>query len=254
MESRYPVTKTIGIVEARSTNRVGAEKVGRKLAGKSLLEWSVRHATDSLRLDGVVVAADRNAVDWIRELVPADVPVIAGSPCDALAHFAAVLQQFPADAVIRLPGDNPFLDSVLVDRLVSTAEQHPSCDYISYHTQSGRWAIHAPLGVLAEWCRADAIRQADREATELADREQVTRFLYAHPERFAARWIPAPDPLDRHDLRLALVVEEDWDHAEAIFDALGQDGLDWQRIAGFLAHQPALRERMAELNRAAVAA
>ncbi|MBL9123537.1 MAG: NTP transferase domain-containing protein [Planctomycetaceae bacterium] len=248
------MTKTIGIVEARSSNRLPTEKVARKLAGKSVLEWSVRHATDSLRLDGVVVAADRDAVDWIRDLVPADVPVVVGSPRDALHHFTTVLGQFPAAAVVRIPGDNPFLDPALIDRLVATASQHPNCDYISYHTQAGRWAIHAPLGLLAEWCRADALRQADREATETMDREQVTRFLYSHPERFAARWIPAPDPLDRHDLRLALVVEEDWEHAEAIFDALGHDGLDWQRIAGFLAQQPALRERMAELNRAAVAA
>ena len=33
-----------------------------------------------------------------------------------------------------------------------------------------------------------------------------------------------------------------------------QPDVDWQKIAGFLAHQPALRERMAELNRAAAAA
>lgn len=248
------MTKTIGIVEARSEDRAGLEKLARKLSGKSLLEWSVRHATDAMRLDGVVVAADRDAVDWLRDLVPSDVPMVVGSPRDALNHFAAILKQFPADAVVRIPGDNPFLDAALVDRLVSTADTHQGFDYISYHTQTGRWAIHAPLGLLAEWCRADALRQADREATETSDREQVTRFLYSHPERFAARWIPAPDPLDRHDLRLALVVEEDWDHAEAIFDALGHDGLDWQRIAGFLAHQPALRERMAELNRAAAAA
>jgi spore coat polysaccharide biosynthesis protein SpsF len=244
------VARTIGIVEARSRNGASAEKIGRKLAGKSLIEWSVRHATDSLRLDGVVVAADRDAIDWIRELVPQDVPIIAGSPCDALAHFVAVLDQFPADAIVRIPGDNPFLDPALVDRLVSTADQHPSCDYVSYHTKMGLPAIHAPLGVLTEWCRAEALRQADHDALDVEDRAHATRFVYAHPERFAARWIPAPDPLDRHDLRLTLDVEEDWEHAEAIFDALGHDGLDWQRITGLLSQQPALRKRMAELNSA----
>jgi spore coat polysaccharide biosynthesis protein SpsF len=243
------VAKTIGIVEARSSNRAPAEKVGRKLAGKSLLEWSVRHATDALCLDCVVVAADRDSVDWIRELVPRDVPVVAGSPRNTLGHFVAVLKQFPALAVVRIPGDNPFLDPALIDRLVATGDDHPGCDYISYRTQRHGPAIHSPLAELGEWCRAEALCDADCHATESADREQAMRFLYAHPERFTARWLPAPEPFDRHDLRLALDVEEDWEHAEAIFDALGHE-LDWQRIARFLAHQPALRERMAELNRA----
>lgn len=242
--------RTIGIVEARSSSGTNSEKLGRKLAGKSLLEWSVRHATDALRLDGVVVAADREAAEWIRDLVPRDVPIVAGSPCDALGHFLAILEQFPADAVVRIPGDNPFLDSALVDRLAATADLHPSCDYVSYQARAGLPAIHAPLGVLAEWCRAEALRQAGRDAIDPADREHATRFIFAHPERFAARWIPAPDPLDRRDLRLTLDVQEDWEHAEAIFDALGHDGMDWRRIAGLLSHQPALLERMAGLNRA----
>ncbi len=243
------MSKTIGIVEARSTSRLPTEKVGRKLAGKSLLEWSVRHATDAQCLDSVIVAADRDTVDWIRELVPQDVPVVAGSPRDALAHFVAVLDQFPAHSIVRIPGDNPFLDPAVIDRLVATADDHLGCDYISYHLQRNRPAIHASLGTLGEWCRAEALRVADRDATDADDREHATRYLFAHPERFAARWIQAPDPFDRHDLRLALDLEEDWDHAEAIFDALGHE-MDSQRIARFLAHQPALRERMAELNRA----
>jgi spore coat polysaccharide biosynthesis protein SpsF (cytidylyltransferase family) len=44
-------------------------------------------------------------------------------------------------------------------------------------------------------------------------------------------------------------IEEDWDHAEAIYEALGPERLDWQRIARLLDHQPALRSRMAALNR-----
>ena len=35
---------------------------------------------------------------------------------------------------------------------------------------------------------------------------------------------------------------------QTILDALGPDGLDWHRIASLLDQQPALRERMADLN------
>ena len=64
------------------------------------------------------------------------------------------------------------------------------------------------------------------------------------------RLLPAPSGLDRDDLRLTIESEEDWEHAQVIFEALGPEELDWQRIAGLLRGQPRLRQRMAVLNRA----
>ena len=61
--------------------------------------------------------------------------------------------------------------------------------------------------------------------------------------------MPLPAEMDRDDLRLKLDHDEDWEHAQEIYDALGPEGLDWQRIAGLLHHQPELRQRMAVLNR-----
>ena len=63
---------------------------------------------------------------------------------------------------------------------------------------------------------------------------------------------PSHDPFlgfDREDVRLTIANDEDWDHALAIYEALGPERLDWQRIARLLDHQPALRSRMAVLNR-----
>jgi spore coat polysaccharide biosynthesis protein SpsF (cytidylyltransferase family) len=51
-------------------------------------------------------------------------------------------------------------------------------------------------------------------------------------------------------VRLIVDIDEDWDHALAIYEALGPELLDWQQIANLLNHQPALRNRMAVLNRA----
>ncbi|MDZ7617457.1 MAG: hypothetical protein U1E05_10655, partial [Patescibacteria group bacterium] len=84
---------------------------------------------------------------------------------------------------------------------------------------------------------------------EPADRKHVTRYIYSHPERFQLRLIPAPREIDRDDVRLTLSGDEDWEHTLAIYDALGPEGLDWQRIALLLDHQPGLRHRMAALNR-----
>lgn len=242
---------TLGIIQARWGSTRLKSKLARRLGGKSLLEWVVRRVTDCERLDQVVVAVGDGPEDErVVELVPHDVPVIRGSERDVLDRFVGALDAHPARAVVRICADNPFLDPVLVDRLVTTAAEHPECDYLSYGSRSGRPMILSTVGLFAEWCRGEALREAARLARDPADREHVTRYLYGHPERFRVRLLPVPAALDRDDLRLTVDIEEDWEHATAILEALGQEDLEWQRIAQLLDHQPDLRQRMAALNRA----
>lgn len=241
--------KTLGVVEADPFPQRIRNRASRKLAGKPLLEWVVRQATDCERLDRVVVLSN-DCPDGRRlaELAPPDVPVVCSSGRDPLARFVAALEEYPARTVVRIRALTPFLDPVLVDRLVTTGDAHPSCDYVGYCVRRRQPAIQSPLGLLAEWVKADALREADRLANDPDDRQQVTRFIYGHPERFKVRLVPAPAGLDREDVRLTIDSEEDWDHVQAIYDALGPERLGWRQIADLLDEHPALRERMAALN------
>ena len=78
----------------------------------------------------------------------------------------------------------------------------------------------------------------------------MTGYVRSHPEKFNLHWIPAPAEIDRDDVRLTIDIEEDWDHALLLFEALGDERFDWRRITSLLDHQPGMRRRMAALNRA----
>lgn len=240
----------IGVIDLVSDDSCKPHVQNRRLGGKSLLEWVVRRAGEAARLDSVIVIADESSDErQLRRHLPANVPIIHQADADPLGRLCTVIDRYPSYGLIRLNAANPFVDATLVDRLVATADQHPTCDYISYYSPQGRLLVLSALGVFAEWCRADALRTADRLAKSPDDRSQAMRYLYSHPERFVSRLLPVPEPLDRADLRLTVEHVEDWEHLETIFDALGHDRLDWQQIAGFLEHQPELRQRMAALNR-----
>lgn len=242
---------TLGIIDACYESCESRSKAARKLGGKSVLEWVIRRATDCQQLDGViVVTSDVPENRFLSELVPLDVPLFTGPGPDALSCLAAALAEYPAKAAVRISARSPFIDPVLIDRLANAAEAPPKCDYVGYGSRDGRPAILSPVGVYAEWFRASALRRAERQATSASDRREPTRCLYRQPKRFRIRWIPAPEQIDRDDVRLTVDIEEDWEHTLVIFDALGPDELDWQRIADLLVHQPALRKRMAVLNRA----
>jgi spore coat polysaccharide biosynthesis protein SpsF len=242
--------KNLGIVQASFHLPHFRANAMRKLGGRSLLEWVVRRVTDSIRLDGVIVVCEPDDCRAVSRLVPSDVPVVCGEGQDPLDRFTKVLEQYHTEGVVRVLGDNFFIDPGLIDRLVTTADSQPDCDYVGYCSRDGRPAILSPVNVYAEWFRSSALRRANRLARDSVDREDITRSLYTQPDKFNVRLTPAPTEIDREDVRLIVDIEEDWDHALAIYEALGPELLDWQRIANLLNHQPALRSRMAVLNRA----
>ncbi|MGO8753411.1 MAG: NTP transferase domain-containing protein [Thermoguttaceae bacterium] len=243
--------RTLGIVDACCRTASARARISRRMGGKPVLEWVARRVTECLQLDGVIILTSGARENlFVRGLAPPDVPVFVAAEEEPLACFAAALRQYPAVTGVRIGAAFPFLDPALLDRLVVTAESQPKLDYAGYRSRDGRPAALSPSGVYAEWFRAAALEQASRKARSAADREDVTRYLYSRPEQFSVHMIPVPEPIDREDVRLVVDIEEDWDHVLTIFDALGPDALDWQRIAELLDHQPVLRRRMAALNRA----
>ncbi|HEY2760042.1 MAG TPA: NTP transferase domain-containing protein [Pirellulales bacterium] len=241
---------SLGIVEIRPQGEFSSSTPSRRLGGKSVLEWVVRGMTDCLCLSRIVVLApNTHDIADLANLVPHNIPLFVSEGFDALARFADVVKAHPADAIVRIAAEHPFVDPELIDRLIATAARHPESDYIGYCSRNGQPAVCSPLGVIGEWIRTSALCEVDRQAMQYTQRQQVTAYLYAHPEEFNLRLIPIPAELDRDDLRLTIGGEEDWERTQTIFEALGSEPLDYRRMADLLNHQPALRQRMATLNR-----
>jgi spore coat polysaccharide biosynthesis protein SpsF len=247
--------KNLGIIDItrKDSSSVRHERsvAERRFAGQSLLQWVTRRMTESLLLDhvAVVVLASEHS-QWLSDSLPADLSLfVSDSEADAISRLAGAVRHYGPSAIVRVDLENPFVDPAMIDRLVSRAESYGCCDYMGYCSSRGGSVLLAQLGLLAEWCRADAVLLADQKATDPAERSNLTRFMVSRPDVFQLRLLPVPQPLDRSDVRLSLEVEEDWDHAQLILEALGPENLDWQRITNLLNTQPAIRERMAALNR-----
>jgi spore coat polysaccharide biosynthesis protein SpsF (cytidylyltransferase family) len=223
----------------------------RMFGGKTLLQWFVRRMSDAERLSAVVVLAGDDP--FSRSLVahcPSDIRIFHSAETDRLGRFAAAIRHFHCGAAVRLSVSHPFVDPILVDRLVASVAAGPSCDYASFAFADGRSVMESKLGVTAEWCRGEAVLLANRLARRSRDRADATRFLATHAEIFAIRHFPLPPQLDRDDVRLAVQDEEDWEDVQLILDALGPESLDWQFITALIDRQPTIRQRMASRNRA----
>ncbi len=257
---------TLGIIQVQRGLSPATSHLSRMLGGKSVLEWVIRRRmTDCQRLDAVVVvlAENTHAANSVANsasqhcwagLVPPDVPVYYSRQSDALGDCAEALRQCPARAAVRISAFNPYLDPVLIDRLVNTADHHVGCDYIGYGLRDGRAAASLPIGLFAEWCRADAIRRAEVEAIAALDRDEVTRFVYSRPEEFGVRFISLPAELEAEEVRRKLNCAEHWELTQTIFDTLNPD--EWGlatpvELRGSSAHATAHRKPKAAFNRSA---
>ncbi len=246
------MSHTVGIVEVPtfSYSSMAHSLTTRKFGSKPLFEWVARRVTEAICVDQVLIVADPSLREVIAPLLPADVAAFFGEQRDPLARLAAAIRHTDASSIVRVRADRPFIDPSLIDRLICDAHAHPRCDYVGYISRDGGQLLQSQLGIFAEWCRAESVLQADRDASDALDRQQSIRYVSSHPEEFQLRFLPAPAEVDRDDIRLAIDHEEDWEHAHVIFDALGPERLDWRHLAELLAQQPELRRKMASLNRA----
>ena len=170
---------TLCVVQARTGSTRLPGKVLRELGGRPLLRYMLDRLAD-LHVDELVVAtSDLERDDAVVEIAQdAGRPVVRGSESDVLDRFAAALAAHPADHVVRLTADCPLADPVLIEGVVARHLDR-GADYTS-----NVFPRTFPRGLDCEVMTAAAFRIAHAEATDPAEREHVTPFLYRRPERF----------------------------------------------------------------------
>src|SRR6266513_3811612 len=157
MVTTLGVVEVIPSVEGLSTTSPLAGIARRRFAGKTLLEWVVRRVSDADHLEQIVVSAGSDPLSRsLAQLAPPDARVLISEAKDPLGRLAAAVRQIPCKGVVRLSVSDPFVDPILIDRLVLSAAADGECDYACFCFADGRPAHQSQMGVFADWCRSDA--------------------------------------------------------------------------------------------------
>jgi spore coat polysaccharide biosynthesis protein SpsF len=154
-------------------------KVLAELAGRPMLRFMLDRLRPLTVDETVVATSDLPRDDPVAEIAAgAGVGVVRGPEADVLRRFSLALDRHPADRVVRLTADCPLSDPGLVAEVLALAD-HTGADYASNAIMRT-----FPDGLDIEVITADALRTADREATDPAEREHVTPFVYRRTPRF----------------------------------------------------------------------
>jgi spore coat polysaccharide biosynthesis protein SpsF len=171
----------LGVLQARMSSTRLPGKVMRDLVGRPMIDRQIERLRRARMLDGLVVATSDDASDdpLAEHLAREGVGVFRGPLHDVLARFVGALEAFgPADHVVRLTADCPLTDWRVLDA-VARLHLEEGNDYTSNDLERT-----FPHGLDVEIVRAEALRAAARAATDPAEREHVTPFVYNRPNRF----------------------------------------------------------------------
>lgn len=188
------MTRTLAVVQARLGSRRFPGKMLADLGGSSLLEWVVRRAQRSTLLDRLVVATTIDTLDdrLVDECVRLGVDVVRGSTDDVLHRFVDAVDGDPADAIVRICADNPFVDPVCIDDLIR--EHHANRAEYSHNHRPG-----------------DGCDYADGFGAEIIDRNLLTRLdemklSSSHREHVTLAVVDGTVPARRHACRAPVLL------------------------------------------------
>lgn len=204
----------LGILQARLSSSRLPGKVLKPILGKPMLARQIERIRRATCLDGLIIATSTDPSDDALEALcqTLDLPCHRGPLDDVLTRFWQAAQRYQPRHVVRLTGDCPLIDPILIDAVVthhlaSGADYTSNCLIPTY-----------PDGLDVEAMRIEALECAAAEASSVAEREHVSLFIHRRQDRFVCENIRAD-----HDLSaLRWTVDEPADFAlvEAVYQAL----------------------------------
>lgn len=162
------------VIQARMGSERLPGKVMLPLAGAPMLQRLIERLKPAASLDKIVVATSTNPEnDPIEGLCrQLGVDCHRGDEQNVLSRFLAISGSNAARTLVRMTGDNPFVDASLVDHLMMAySAATPPVDYLSNIDKDG-----FPYGLYAEIFSADALRRASKD-DGAENREHVTFAL-----------------------------------------------------------------------------
>jgi spore coat polysaccharide biosynthesis protein SpsF len=205
--------RVVAIIQARMGSTRLPGKILQPLAGKPVLQRVIERVRASRVFDEVVVATTVRDIDDPAAEAAADfaATVVRGDENDVLSRYGLAAEASAADAIMRITADCPLIDPDVLGAMVGRFRDG-NADLVSNCVRRT-----FPRGLDAELFSRAALDVMLAEAVASAEREHVTPFLYANPDRF--RIVSHEGAEDFSDYRLTLDTPEDFELLDRIFAA-----------------------------------
>lgn len=176
-----------------------------------MLARVVERCAAAKRASGVVVAtSDRPDDDPVAALArDLGAVVFRGDLNDVAGRALACADRGSHPAFVRVSGDSPFMDPLLIDQAIAEHETG------RFDLTSNLHPRECPPGLSVEVIATAALRAALAETSDSEDREHLTPFFYRHAARFRIGHF-APKRAYPAGIRLTVDDAQELDRADRI--------------------------------------
>lgn len=174
--------KVVVIVQARMDSVRMPGKVLKEILKKPLLGYLIERLRRATLIDDIVIATTTKRSDdkVVKFCNDNQINCFRGPEFDVLKRYYMAAKEFKAENIVRICGDSPLIDPVMVDEMVSEfLNMKISTDYYS-NTINQTY----PLGMNTEIFSFSALESAYKNANNKFEREHVTPFIYMNAEVF----------------------------------------------------------------------
>jgi spore coat polysaccharide biosynthesis protein SpsF len=247
-------TRVVAIIQARMSSSRLPGKVLLDIAGQPMLARVVARTARAASVHQVLVATTTDASDdpVAAHCDSMGIPYTRGSLDDVLDRYYQAASQFKADVVVRITGDCPVIEPVLIDDCVN-ALLEGSYDFTCNRLPPPFTRTY-PIGLDTEVCTFAALEKAWNEATETFHREHVMPYLYEGVELSAIsrqlsegvsprgfKIAQLHHTTDFGDYRWTVDTSEDLEFMRRVFDHFdGRDDFSWKEVLDLVHNEPEL--------------
>jgi glutamate-1-semialdehyde 2,1-aminomutase len=226
--------RIVAIVQARMGSIRLPDKVMKPIGIIPMIEILLKRLNNSKLLNQIILATstDTRNKPLVEHVESLGFTCQQGSDLDVLERYVQAAEKSKADVIVRITGDCPLVDPVLVDECI-TRFKETKVDYCA-NTSPPTF----PDGLDIEVIKFSALKKAAQESTKLSHREHVTPYIreldffsksnYSNNEDFSA-------------LRWTVDDQEDFDVTSKVFEHFKPNiYFSWKEVLALYNNQPQL--------------
>lgn len=212
-------------------------KTLQQISGKPLVQHIIERTRACSFIDEIIVATTDGPEDLCIIPVAQEnlVGHFVGNKNDVLDRYFKAAQSSQADIIVRITGDDPFVDPEIMGEFVQHFLDNPGLDIVVESLDEPTYPEGATCSVIS----FNALTRAWREARLSSEREHVVPYIIKHPGLFKIAFMLCHKPLNH--LRWTIDYPEDLEFVRAVYERLSNLEMFFMKdVLNLLENEPEL--------------
>ena len=205
-----------------------------KIQNLTQIEHLFSQLSYSTQIDKKIIATTTESIDNDIEKLANNIGIqcFRGNSLNVLDRYYNCAKSFDIDTIVRISGDAPLIDPVIVDKTIEYYKKN-NFDYVSNFFRRT-----FPIGTEIEIFSFKTLEKCWKTAQQSYEKEHVTPFIYEHPELFNIGFIEHSENLS--NLHWTVDRIEDFNFIEIILQKIKERPVSMNQILNLLKLEPDL--------------